>query len=96
MPDKRLIAGELQTKDGDVCALGSLAKFRGLGVEEIDPYNREAIAGTFNIAEALAAEIMYVNDDWGWHETPEKRWQTVRKWVGEHIKALAKARGEAS
>jgi hypothetical protein len=86
MPEKRLIEGEFQTREGDVCALGALAKFRGLDATGINPENRSAVASTFDIAEALAAEIMYVNDDWNWHETPEQRWQTVRKWVGEKLR----------
>lgn len=86
MPEKKLISGELQTSTGDVCALGSLAKHRGLDVASVDPYCRESVAGTFNIAEALAAEIMSVNDDWAWHGTPEDRWKTVRKWVADQIR----------
>lgn len=82
MPEKRLIAGELQTDGGDVCAFGSLAKFRGIETSKIDPYDREVVAATFDVAEALVAEIMYVNDERGsWRETPEARWQQVRKWV---------------
>lgn len=87
MPDKRLIEGELQTREGDVCALGALANFRGMDATGIDPEDRSAVASAFDIAEALAAEVMYVNDDWGWRETPEQRWQTVRKWVQGQLKA---------
>jgi len=52
-------------------------------MDEVDPYDRVTVASIFGIAEAMAAEIMFVNDDW--HETPEQRWQRMREWVAEQI-----------
>ncbi len=88
MPIKRLIASELVAKDGEVCALGAVAKARALDVSGIDPQDRELVAKKFDIAEALAAEIMYENDnDFGyWNEEPEQRWRRVRKWVAENLR----------
>ena len=34
-----------------------------MDLTQIDPDDRETVARTFRIAEAMAAEIMYVNDD---------------------------------
>lgn len=87
MPIKRLIFGEFLTKDGEVCALGAVAKARSLDVSDVDPNERELVAKKFNIAEALAAEIMYENDDdFGYcNEEPEKRWKRVRSWVEENL-----------
>lgn len=82
MPQKRLIRGELE-HDGDVCTLGCLGRARGLTMDEVDPYDRVTVASIFGIAEAMAAEIMFVNDDW--QETPEQRWQRMREWVAEQI-----------
>lgn len=62
MPDKRLVKDELEA-DGEFCALGVLGKARGLALEPIDPENRKAVANAFGIAEALAAEVMFENDD---------------------------------
>jgi hypothetical protein len=85
MPEKRLIAHEFE-KDGDVCALGSVAKQRGVDVSAIDPEDYEGVASSFGVAEALVREIEYVNDDWiGSRESDEKRFQVVRKWVAEQI-----------
>lgn len=88
MPIKRLIASELVTETGEVCALGAVAKARGMDVSDIDPEYRELVAQKFNIANSLAAEIAYENDDeFGYfNEDPEKRWQRVRKWVEENLK----------
>jgi len=86
---RRLISGEF-VKDGEVCAMGAVGLHRGVaGLHEVDPYDRETIASTFGIPSALAAEIMYENDEGGsyWREeTPERRWARVRAWVASKIK----------
>jgi capsid portal protein len=88
LPSKRLIDGDMEA-DGEVCALGAVALARGIaGLHDIDPYDRDRIAQTFGIPPALAAEIMYANDEAAgyWHEeTPEQRWQRVRNWIAGKI-----------
>jgi hypothetical protein len=85
MPVKELIADELQDEEG-VCALGALGQARGLALEEIDPEDHQSVAVNFNIARALAREVVYVNDEDGrWEETSEQRWQRVRRWVQSNI-----------
>lgn len=86
MPEKKLISGELETNDG-VCALGCVGKANRLDMTNVDVTDREAVGKLFNIAPALAAEIAYMNDEYGWKPTPEERWEVVRKWVGNQIKA---------
>jgi hypothetical protein len=83
MPVKELVRGELE--DGDsVCALGAVGRCRGLKMAEIDPEDYEQVAAKFGIAEALAREIEYENDEGGWNETPAARWQRMRAWVAEN------------
>lgn len=62
MPDKVLVAGELEA-DGQFCALGVVGQARGLNLAGIDTYDVESLGPKFNIAEQLAREIMWVNDD---------------------------------
>jgi hypothetical protein len=62
MPDKRLVAGELEA-DGQFCALGVVGHARGLNLAAIDSYDVESLGPQFNIAEQLAREIMWVNDE---------------------------------
>lgn len=81
MPDKSLVVGELQTPEGDVCALGALGKARGLDMATLDPEEPESVAAAFNIATQLAQEIVYQNDEGSYNETPEQRWERMRKWV---------------
>lgn len=96
MPQKRLIPMELE-KGGEVCALGAVARARGLPVGGIDPEDYIAVANTFGISRALAQEIVYENDEglWDHSTTPERRWQYMRNWVESHLKRQIEASSEA-
>ena len=93
MPVKRLIADDITDDASDVCALGALDP-------SVDGYDAQSLAEHFNVARALAAEIVYQNDEahaarpwWekfsdGLHapeETPEERWTRMRAWVESQI-----------
>jgi hypothetical protein len=82
MPRKRLIENKLVDDNGEVCALGSVDP-----KANVDPYERDDVAAHFNIAPALAAEIVYMNDEAAFRvETPEQRWTRMRAWVESNIK----------
>lgn len=90
MPEKRLIAHELQSSDGCYCTLGVVGAKRGLDMTTIDPEDREAVSAAFGIAPAMAAEIVFMNDEADWYEdSPESRWTRMRRWVGEQITGSA-------
>lgn len=82
MPVKRLITDEILDGRGEVCALGALDP----AAPSDEP---EDLAAHFGIAHALAAEIVYQNDEFGsWrhdNETPEQRWTRMRAWVASQI-----------
>ena len=83
MPVKRLIAGEIQNASGEVCTLGALDP-------HVTSYDARDLADHFKIAHALAAEIVYMNDEYPaiWYvntETPEARWMRMRAWVDSQI-----------
>ena len=63
MPEKELIDGELKDADGCVCALGALGSARGVDLSGLDTEDWEYLGATFDIAEQLARETMYQNDD---------------------------------
>ena len=85
MPNKRLIEGELEA-NGEFCALGVIGAYRGLDMENIDPEDSETVSEKFNIADAMAREIVYINDEATYFiETPEKRWRRMREWVAGSI-----------
>lgn len=97
MPEKRLIAGDWETpvsgmpfalKGGDVCALGAVGRARNFDMTDYDPDDDlavEEIAENFNIAGAMAREMVWVNDEGPRDETPEQRFKRVRAWVANKI-----------
>jgi hypothetical protein len=98
MPEKRLVAEELQTGEGEVCALGCLGKARGIDMRGVDTEDWDKLGKLFGIAPSLAREVMFENDDdfgdrrcvsaSGRHrETPEERWKHVREWVARQIQS---------
>lgn len=88
MPVKRLVLGELQ-EDGEVCTIGATLAARGVDASAVDPEDYEAVAKVAGIAEPLAREIEYYNDEgccWpADNETPEQRWKRMRAWVASQI-----------
>lgn len=62
--DKRLAAESLVSADGEFCTLGAVGRARGMDMASIDPECREDVARAFQIPESLAAEIMYLNDEY--------------------------------
>jgi hypothetical protein len=91
MPVKRLITGNIQDAAGQVCALGALdpSAPKYTDWDDDDEHPRK-LAKHFNIAPALASEIVYMNDEYDWKcagETPEQRWVRMRAWVEQQIVA---------
>lgn len=90
MPAKRLVSDALVREDStgfeNVCALGALGKARGIDMKGVDPDDSRSVAALFGIAESLAREVVYNNDEANWDdETPEQRWTRVRRWVDSQI-----------
>ncbi len=89
MPVKRLIPSELIAETGEVCAIGTVCKARGLDVSKVDEYCPDEVGKLVGISRSMAAEIEYENDECGRRdETPEQRWDRMRKWVDEQIGVL--------
>jgi hypothetical protein len=91
MPEKALIAEELVTPSGEVCALGCLARARGMDVSGVAPDDPENVAKLFGVSEALVQEIAFHNDDynswWGARaQDPAARWRRVRAWVASQLR----------
>lgn len=89
MPEKRLVSGELQTEQGEVCALGAIAKVRNIEMPPVyddDDSSTLIMAERLNIANAMAREIVYMNDE-TYAETPEQRYEKVLNWIRSEIKS---------
>lgn len=76
MPEKVLIRGAFEM-DGQYCALGALAKERGLLENSADGFR---IAEVFGVEPEEVFEIVRVNDGLI-EEDPAERWLGVREWV---------------
>ena len=85
LPNPRLITRDL-IKEGEVCALGAVGRARNLDMTDLDPEDPDTIAATFNIANAMNREIVYINDEWDYKETPEQRYQRMKRWIESYIK----------
>lgn len=90
LPAPRLVGGDLRRPDGEVCAMGSVARARNLDVSEVEPSDREWVASIFGIAEAMVAEIAYMNDEGTPRsETPEERFTRMRAWAVSNLRGGA-------
>lgn len=89
MPDKALIANDLQNSDGDTCALGALGKVRGIDMSKLDPEEPEAVTAAFGVAAPLVQEISFMNDEWYEVVSPARRsaqrWVRMRAWIASQI-----------
>ena len=88
MQDKILISGSLIDEQGHVCAIGVICKARGVDVSRVDYYDPRSVGKAVGIAQSMAAEIEYMNDEW-WPlsgESPQQRWLRMREWVGENLR----------
>lgn len=92
MPDKRIIRHSF-SEAGAYCTLGVIGAQRGVAMPHItdpDDYSegeiRRKASRLLHIAPAMAAEIMFKNDEDGeWNETEEDRWLRMRSWVYVNI-----------
>lgn len=100
LPVKRLVSEELVETDWvsfshwgeypveSVCAIGAVGKKRGRidDMRKIDPEDYYSVSHMFGIAQAMAQEIVWINDEGGnYQETPEERYVRVHGWVRRHI-----------
>jgi hypothetical protein len=93
MPEpKRLIKGDLRL-GGEVCALGSIGRSRGLDLEAFDPEDHAGLAEDLGVAAILVQEVEWVNDEAVWSETREERWRRVREWAAGKIAAAGASGG---
>lgn len=84
MPVKELISGELK-QDGQFCTLGVVLEKRGMLLPDLDPNDSELVASQLNIAQCMAREVVFQNDEVRERDTPAQRWVRMRKWVDDRL-----------
>lgn len=75
----------------------ALGKARDIDMKAIDPEDHDTVANEFNIAHAMACEVMFENDEGAGYwskETPEQRYDRMRHWVESKIKPDLAAKPE--
>lgn len=86
MPEKRLIAEELR-ESGEVCTLGAVLISKGADPDIYDPEDHDRLGVVLDVPACLIQEFENENDEGGWNETPEQRWERMRRWIVSKIKA---------
>jgi len=92
MPEKELISGEIvrqtsASSEARVCAIGAVAQARKLDVSKLDIEDGDDVGQAFGIAQALAREIVFENDEASpCGETPAARWTRMRAWVTKNLR----------
>jgi len=84
LPEKKLVAGDLQ-REQSVCAIGAVGLKRGVDMSKIDPENSEQVAHVFGISDALAREIVFMNDEYWDTVPPEVRFERMRRWAQTNL-----------
>jgi hypothetical protein len=90
LPEKRLISYELKNEEGEVCAVGALAKYRGVETTKADPEEMEEVGVELGMPRLVAWKVVCVNDieldGYGSHSiTPEERYDKMLEWVRRQI-----------
>jgi hypothetical protein len=63
LPEKRLIAGELENAEGEVCAIGALVKYRGVEETKADPdCDMEDVGVELGMPRLVAWKVVALND----------------------------------
>lgn len=86
MPEKALIQDSLKAGD-QVCALGAVGLKRGMDMQQLDPGEPDQVGTAFGISSMLAQEIVYQNDEVGYRQTPQERWERMHRWATENLTA---------
>lgn len=100
LPEKRLIARELENADGEGCAIGALAKYRNYTPKADPDWEMELVGMELGMPHMVAWKVVALNDmdldkyydrklDRCVPYTPEERYERVlaqvRKWLEDPI-----------
>jgi len=98
LPEPMLISDKLQDEydDSKVCAIGAVGRSRGMDMTKLEAEDEwddieiaREIAAAFDIPYALAAEIMWLNDDVCGGVDAEFRFLRVKNWIEDHLLPVA-------
>lgn len=88
LPEKRLIKGVLQNKDGEVCAVGAYLLRKNKDQQDLTGvYHSLEAATDAGMPHYVADALLYWNDVTFAHRTPEGRYEAMLKRVEAVIEA---------
>jgi hypothetical protein len=100
LPSRRLIEGALQDATGDVCAIGALARHRGVIAEiKASHQEMEEVGVELGMPRLVAWKLIELNDvelssqDRHRQITPEQRYERVLAWVQRQLAQAEAASG---
>jgi hypothetical protein len=85
LPAPRLTRAELEA-NGEVCFLGAVGRTRGIDMTTLNPEDLASVTAAFDISGALAREIFWENDETQRQETPEERFDRMRRWAESNLR----------
>ncbi len=88
MPIKELHAEVFDNPDGKVCALGALARVKGIDTTKFDPEDDHAayvLAKKLDVADCLTRETIYMNDEAGWRRRIPMRFGHLHHEYAAHV-----------
>lgn len=87
LPTKRLIADELHDVAGDVCAIGALARAKGLKPKADPGYEMEEVGVECGMPRLVAWKVVEINDIElsSYRVGPEARYERVLAWVRSQL-----------
>lgn len=98
LPEKRLVQDYLETEDGEVCAIGAYAKYKGMDLTKFHPEDATDEVGIAGGMPALVAwKVVQMNDmEFGRYSyaqtereliTAERRYALMLAWVESNLVA---------
>jgi len=82
------LMSSLATETGKASVLSEVLRASALdewGTRDDPVHANLLVAEAFDIASPLAQELVYLNDNGPWGETPSERWKRIRRTIAEMI-----------
>ena len=86
LPEKRLIAHEIQDDTGAVCAVGALAKQQQRNLVTSDPDETVKLGEQCGLPHLVAWKVVEENDITLDAVTAEQRYDQMLRWIEEHLR----------
>lgn len=88
LPEKRLVSGEFETPEGEVCAIGALKRFKGVEHVEHDPSTDMDLVGEELGMPRLVAWMVVARNDHSFEDlNDDERYRAMLGWVRHQLRS---------